>query len=100
MYVVDLCEFNDLKQCCRGRVERYRGTQVSRVEHRSVLGGNDRHDNAPSASDSRWARGWWWCILLKKPDPGVSVVRLRVSAGGVEHAFDRVRGAGHVGPAF
>ena len=75
------------------------GYPVSRVEHRSVLGCNDRHDNAPRASDSRWARGWWF-ILLKEPDPGVSVVRLRVSAGGVEHTFDRVRGAGHVGPAF
>ena len=39
-------------------------------------------------------------ILLKKPDPGVSIVRLRVCAGGVERAFDGVRGAGDVRPAF
>ena len=30
----------------------------------------------------------------------LSVVRLRICAGGVENAFDRVRGAGDVGPAF
>ena len=36
----------------------------------------------------------------KKPDPSVSVVCLRVCAGGVEHAFDRVCGAGDVGSAF
>ena len=39
-------------------------------------------------------------VLLIKPDPGVSVVCFRVCARGVEHAFDRVRGAGDVGPAF
>ena len=39
-------------------------------------------------------------ILLVKPDPGVSIVCFRVRAGGVEHAFDRVRGAGDVGSAF
>ncbi len=47
-----------------------------------------------------WARGGWWRILLKKSDPGVGIVRLRVGARGVEHALDRVRGAGDVGPAF
>src|SRR5439155_27244638 len=35
-----------------------------------------------------------------KADPGVSVICFRVRAGGVEHAFDRVRSAGDVGSAF
>jgi len=39
-------------------------------------------------------------ILLVETDPSVRVVRLRVRAGGVEHAFDRVRGTGNIGPAF
>ena len=39
-------------------------------------------------------------VLLKKADPGVRVVCFRVRAGGIEHAFDRVRGAGDIGPAF
>src|SRR5207248_812295 len=33
-------------------------------------------------------------------DPTVSVVCFRVRTGGVEHAFDRVRGTGDVGAAF
>ena len=39
-------------------------------------------------------------VFLKESDPGVSVVCFRVRAGGVEHAFDRVCGAGDVGSAF
>ena len=38
-------------------------------------------------------------ILFKKTDPGVGVVCLRVCARGIEHALDRVRSAGDVGPA-
>jgi hypothetical protein len=36
----------------------------------------------------------------KKTDPDVGIVRLGVCAGGIEHAFDRIRRAGNVGPAF
>ena len=39
-------------------------------------------------------------IDFLKSNPGVSIVRFRVRAGGVEHAFDGVCGAGHVGSAF
>src|SRR5438093_9563387 len=39
-------------------------------------------------------------VLFVKADPGVSVICFRVRAGGVEHAFDRVRSAGDVGSAF
>ena len=39
-------------------------------------------------------------VNFLKPNPGVGVVRLRVRAGGVERAFDRVCGAGDVGSAF
>src|SRR5437868_14779818 len=39
-------------------------------------------------------------ILLKKPNPAVGIIRLRVGACGVEHAFDRVCGAGDVTAAF
>ena len=42
----------------------------------------------------------WSDLLLKKSDPGVRIVCFRVGARGVEHALDRVRGAGDVGPAF
>ena len=41
-----------------------------------------------------------WRHPPQKADPGVGIIRLRVGARGVEHAFDRVRGAGDVGPAF
>ncbi len=39
-------------------------------------------------------------IFLVKTNPHVSVVCFRVRARGVEHAFDRVCGAGDVGPTF
>jgi hypothetical protein len=39
-------------------------------------------------------------IDFLKADPSVRVVCFRVCASGVEHAFDRVRGAGDVCSAF
>ena len=35
-----------------------------------------------------------------KSDPGISVIRFRIRSRGIEHAFDRVRGAGDVAGAF
>ena len=64
---------------------------------RSVFRSDDRHDNS---SDSRSPVVVAETSSSKETDPGVSVVCFRVGAGGVEHAFDRVRRAGHVGSAF
>jgi hypothetical protein len=58
---------------------------------RAILGSNNGHLNFACSRCSNRTR---------KADPGVGVICLRVGAGGVEHALDRVRGAGDVGPAL
>ena len=95
VYIVDFGELAHLNNARRQIL--LRGI-VRVVDHRSILGCNDRHDNAPNARGS-WARVLRRRILLVKPDPGVRIIRLRVGARRVEHALDSVCGAGDVGPA-
>src|SRR6266852_6539841 len=101
MHVVDLRELANLNQCCLiwWIVEDKSATQVSRIQLGAIVGRNNGHDNAPSARGSRWALGRWR-IFLKKSNPGLRIICVRVGARGVQHALDRVRGAGDVGPAF
>src|SRR5207245_983240 len=65
----------------------------------SVLGGDDRHHYAASATYS-WARRALGHILFEEPDPRVSVVCFRVRARGVEHALDRVCSASDIAATF
>ncbi len=102
MHIINLRKLADLNQCglIWRVVEGKIAPQVARIDHRAIVGRNDRHDNAPSARGNRvidWLRRR---ILLKKSDPGVGIIRLRVGARGVEHALDCVCGAGDVVPAF
>ena len=96
MNVLDFYQFSDLNQfrCIDS------GRACAAVHVGSIFRGNDRHDQSADLRRIWIRRSWVRDVLLEKPDPGVGVVCLRVRAGGVEHAFDRVCGAGDVGPAF